>query len=57
MFTFYIIGMGLAFIMGVFLYSTQEDKKNSQLGMIAPITLLSWITVIIIVWRIIKDNS
>ena len=44
----------MAFILGIILISKEEKKDDLEYGMIAPLMLLSWISVILILWR--KDK-
>jgi len=41
----------MSFILGLILMFKEEDKKNAQYEMIAPMALLSWITVVLILWK------
>ena len=50
----YIIGVIIAFILGIILISKEEKKDDLEYGMMAPLMLLSWISVILILWR--KDK-
>ena len=50
----YISGVMMAFILGIILISKEEKKDDLEYGMIAPLMLLSWISVILILWR--KDK-
>lgn len=52
MITFYLIGVLIAFILGCRLIYKEPDKKNLQYGMIVPLTLLSWISVVLILWKL-----
>ena len=54
---FYTIGTIVALILGLYLLYKEEDKQDLQVGMIAPIALMSWISVILIIRKIIKDNN
>ena len=47
----YLIGVIIAFILGIFLIVKEERKDNLEYSMIAPLMLLSWISVILILWR------
>ena len=51
MIKFYVIGVIVSFILGCILIFKEEDKKNTQYEMIAPMALLSWITVVLILWK------
>lgn len=51
---FYIIGVLIAFILGCILIYKEKNKENLQYGMIAPLALLSWISVILILWKFRK---
>ena len=51
MIKFYVIGVIISFILGCILMFKEEDKKNAQYGMIAPMALMSWITVVLILWK------
>ena len=56
---FYIIGAVVALILGLILL-IKEERKNEyplQVGMIAPLTLISWISVMLIIYRFIKDKN
>lgn len=58
---FYNIGAVIAFILGLILLfkEDKEEKENGcylQAGMIAPITLLSWISVMLIIHRFIEKK-
>ena len=55
MLTFYVFGMFVAFILSILLYVAQNKGDNSQIGMIAAISILSWISVILILWKF-KDD-
>ena len=55
MLTFYVFGMFVAFILGILLYVAQDKGDNPQIGMIAAISILSWISVILILWKF-KDD-
>ena len=50
MVTFYLIGAVIAFLLGCRLAHKEKDK--SQYGMIAPLILLSWISVILVLWKL-----
>lgn len=50
----YIIGVIIALILGIILISKEEKKDDLEYGMMAPLMLLSWISVILILWR--KDK-
>ena len=50
----YIIGVIIAFILGIILISKEKKKDDLEYGMMAPLMLLSWISVILILWR--KDK-
>ena len=56
---FYIIGVIIAFIMAIILLIKEEkdekDKKTLQHGMIAPIAILSWISVYLMFFKL-KDK-
>lgn len=52
--TFYIIGVLIAFILGCILIYKEKNEENLQYGMIAPLALLSWISVILILWKFRK---
>ena len=54
MMTFYMIGLIIAFILGLLLVGLEEDKKNLQYGMLAPLALLSWISVGLILYHFRK---
>ena len=47
----YNIGAIIALILGLILLFKEEDKHYLQAGMIAPMTLLSWITIVLLVWK------
>ena len=51
MLEFYVIGMIIAFLLGCRLYYKEKDKIYSQIGMIAPLTIMSWISVVLIIWK------
>lgn len=55
MVTFYLIGVLIAFILGCILIYKEERKKKEkdkpQYGMIFPFSLMSWISVVLILWR------
>ena len=51
MLEFYTIGMIIAFLLGCRLYYKEKDKTYSQIGMIAPLTIMSWISVVLIIWK------
>lgn len=55
MLEFYVIGMIIAFLLGCRLYYKEKDKIYSQVGMIAPLTIMSWISVVLILWKF-KDK-
>ena len=55
MLTFYVFGMFVAFILSILLYVAQNKGDNPQIGMIAAISILSWISVILILWKF-KDD-
>ena len=50
MLIFYFIGGIIAFILGCRLYY-KEKSENKQSGMIAVLTIMSWIAVILIIWK------
>ena len=52
MITFYMIGVLIAFVLGCRLLYKEKDKKNLQYGMIAPLALMSWLSVAIILWKL-----
>ena len=52
MVTFYLIGAVIAFLLGCRLIYNDKEKDKSQYGMIAPLTLLSWISVILVLWKL-----
>lgn len=52
MITFYMIGVLIAFLLGCRLLYKEKDKKNLQYGMIAPLALMSWISVVLILWKL-----
>lgn len=59
---FYNIGATIAFILSlILLFKEDKEEKESgyylQAGMIAPLTLLSWISVMLIIYRFIKDKN
>ena len=47
----YFIGMIVATILGLILLFKQKNDKDIQPGMIACIALMSWISVILILWK------
>ena len=47
----YLTGMIIALILAILLLY-MEKNNNPQYGMIAPIAMLSWISVIMIVWKL-----
>jgi len=47
----YLIGMILAFILGIILISKEEKKDDLEYGIMAPLVLLSWISVILILYK------
>lgn len=47
----YNIGAIIALILGLILLFKEEDKHYLQVGIIAPMTLLSWITVVLLIWK------
>ena len=51
MIIFYMIGVLIAFLLGCRLLYKEKNKKNLQYGMIAPLALMSWISVIIILYK------
>ena len=51
LFYVYMIGVLIAFILGIVIYITEEDKEDAQIGMLAPMALLSWITVFLILYK------
>ena len=46
----YNIGAIIALMLGLILLFKEEDKHCLQAGMLAPMTLMSWITVILL-WK------
>jgi len=53
--TIYLIGCFIALLLGIRLlykegYNSKE--KEIQYGMLAPLTLMSWISVFLILWKI-----
>jgi hypothetical protein len=50
----YLIGCFIAFLLGMRLLYKEERKKEKEIqyGMLAPLTLMSWISVFIILWKI-----
>lgn len=52
---FYTIGCFIALLLGCRLFYKEKDKDNAQIGMIIPLILLSWISVILILWKL-KDK-
>ena len=47
----YNIGAIIALILGLILLFKEKDKYYLQVGIIAPMTLLSWITVVLLIWK------
>ena len=52
MVTFYLIGVLIAFILGCRLIHNEKEKIKVQYGMIAPLALMSWISVVLILWKL-----
>jgi hypothetical protein len=52
MITFYLIGAVIALILGCRLLYKETDKKNLQYGMLIPLILMSWISVVLILWKL-----
>ena len=52
MVTFYLIGALIAFVLGCKLIYKETDKKNLQYEMIIPLIVLSWISVVLILWKL-----
>lgn len=52
MITFYMIGVLIAFVLGCRLAYNEKDKKDLQYGIIAPLALMSWFSVAIILWKL-----
>lgn len=48
----YIIGVFIAFILGIILYIKEENKEEAQLGFLAPLALMSWLTVFLVFWKL-----
>ena len=49
---FYLIGVLIAFILGCRLIYKESNKKNLQYEMIAPLAIMSWVSVILILWKL-----
>ena len=52
----YIVGAIIAFVMGILLASyyemkRKEDDDELQYGMIAAIAIMSWISVVMLIWN------
>ena len=47
----YFIGLVIAFILGCRLLYKERNKKDIQYDMIAPLTLMSWVSVFLILWK------
>lgn len=47
----YVIGIFISFVLGIVIYINEEDKEDSQIGMLAPMALLSWITIFLILHK------
>ena len=52
MITFYIIGTVIALMLGYRLLYKEKDKKDLQYEMLIPLTLMSWISVFLILWKL-----
>ena len=50
----YLIGCFIAFLLGIRLLYKEEHKKEKEIqyGMLAPLTLMSWISVFLILWKL-----
>ena len=52
MLTFYITGMVVSFILGlIIMIKERKDNPDMQYGMIGAMALLSWITVVLLIWK------
>ena len=47
----YIIGSIIAIILGSIILWREPNKENLQVGMLAPMAILSWVSVAIIIWK------
>lgn len=47
----YTIGMVIAFILAIYLFMKEPNNSKLQMDMAAPIALMSWISVGLIVWK------
>jgi hypothetical protein len=50
----YLIGCFIAFLLGIRLLYKEERKKEKEIqyGMLAPLTLMSWFSVFMILWKL-----
>ena len=52
----YLIGCFIAFLLGIRLLYKEERKKEKektlQYGMLAPLTLMSWFSVFMVLWKL-----
>ena len=49
--TIYFVGVIIATILGSILLFKEKDTKDLQPGMMACIALMSWVSVILILWK------
>lgn len=47
----YTVGMVIAFILAIILFINEPESNELQSEMVAPIALLSWVSVILIIWK------
>lgn len=47
----YTIGMVIAFILAIYLFMKEPNNNKLQMDMAAPIALMSWISVGLIIWK------
>ena len=50
----YFVGVIVAFLLGCKLLYNIKNKTNIQYGILAPLSLLSWISVVLILWKLKK---